>query len=129
MTIEEVLKRDIEFRYMLLGRMKTDCYYYLQTEKNYKYLWANNEYKQIEYMKAIWNSFPEDGKPQWLTMEHIESLERQMTPWLGDTPIEELKDLKPIYVGDLIYYDKGQFHKPDHLSIPLYNLLFRFQIL
>ena len=28
--------------------------------------------------KAIWNSFPKDGKPEWLTMRQIEKYERKM---------------------------------------------------
>lgn len=29
-------------------------------------------------MKGIWNSFPEDGKPEWLTWEQIEAYEAEM---------------------------------------------------
>ena len=30
------------------------------------------------YMKAIWHSFPAEGKPEWLTMDGITSLEKRM---------------------------------------------------
>lgn len=29
-------------------------------------------------MKKMWDSFPEDGKPEWLTMEKILSYEERM---------------------------------------------------
>ena len=38
---------------------------------------------QIGYMKALWNSFPEDGKPEWLTMEQILNYEKQMLALLA----------------------------------------------
>lgn len=115
MSLDEILRHDSAFRYMLLNRMQVDCYYYLQTSQNYKDLWANNEYKQIAYMKAIWNSFPDDGKPEWLTMEHIEELEKQMTPWLGDSPSDKLKEVGPIYVGKLVYYHDGPEQQPSQV--------------
>ena len=115
MLIEEVLQRDEQFRYMLLDRMKTDCHYYLQSSGHPKCLWANNEYKQIAYMKAIWNSFPEDGKPEWLTMQQIEQLEREMTPWLGDSPKEKIEAIEPHYAGDLVFYYEGKEMKPNRV--------------
>lgn len=79
MTIEDILKKDAKFRYMLLDRMRTDCEYYLGNGQIYgAHLWASNERDQINYMKALWNSFPDDAKPQWLSMEKIEEYERLM---------------------------------------------------
>ena len=43
-----------------------------------KYLWEGDEREQIELMKKLWDSFPEDGKPEWLTMEKILSYEERM---------------------------------------------------
>lgn len=67
------------FKYMLLDRMKQDCNYYLGNGNRLaKYLWVENEAEHIENMKALWNSFPEDAKPEWLTMEQIEEFEKEM---------------------------------------------------
>lgn len=75
------LERDERFRYMLLNRMRQDCEYYLSYGKrDCKYLWAETEHEQIELMKSLWNSFPEDGKPDWLTMEKILDYEERMCP-------------------------------------------------
>lgn len=67
------------FKYMLLDRMKQDCNYYLGNGNRLKkYLWANDEKEHIENMKALWNSFPDEEKPEWLTMEQIETYEKEM---------------------------------------------------
>lgn len=65
-------------RYMFLSRMQTDCKYFLDGHEYNKFLWAENPEKQIEYMKWLYNSFPDDKKPQWISMEEIEDYERQM---------------------------------------------------
>lgn len=77
--INWILSRDEQFRYQLLGRMKMDCDYYLGAGQQCgNHLWAVSETEQIEYMKAIWNSFPADGKPEWLTFEQILDYETKM---------------------------------------------------
>ena len=113
MKIEEILQRDERFRYMLLGRMKCDCDYYVESSGHSDCLWAHNEYKQIEYMKAIWESFPDNEKPEWLSMQSIENYERKMTPWLGDTPREELGNIEPFYAGVLFFMYDGKRIKPN----------------
>lgn len=76
-SIEGITKREPRFRYMLLNRMQMDCEYFLGCGcRSAKVLWAGDVDKQIEYMKAIWNSL--DEKPEWLTMEQIVELEKQM---------------------------------------------------
>lgn len=73
------LERDETFRYLLLNRMREDCEYYLGCgHRNSVCLWTGDEIEQIELMKKLWNSFPEDGKPEWLTMEKILSYEERM---------------------------------------------------
>lgn len=77
---EEYLKKknwDLQFRYMLLDRMRLDCDSLLSGVANH--LWAGNVTDQIGYMKALWESFPADGKPEWLTMEQINEYGQKMT--------------------------------------------------
>lgn len=72
-------KHEPKFRYMMLDRMRQDCDYYLgYGNRNAKQLWAGDEKAQIENMKALWNSFPEEDKPEWLTWEDILEYEKQM---------------------------------------------------
>jgi hypothetical protein len=61
-----------KFNYMMLDRLRSDCEYYLSYENRYAgHLWAGDEQKQIVEMKVLWNSFPRDKKPEWLTWEQI----------------------------------------------------------
>lgn len=67
-------------KYMMLGRMQADCEYYLGWGyRNPEKLWAGGVKEHIENMKALWNSFPPDAKPEWLTMEQIQEYEKEMT--------------------------------------------------
>lgn len=67
------------FRYQMLSRLQSDCDYYLGNGNRHpKHLWAGNEKDQIACMKALWNSFPADGKPEWLSLEQIDGYEKQL---------------------------------------------------
>jgi hypothetical protein len=69
----------IRFNYMMLSRLESDCKYYLGNgNRNPKHLWAGDEEKHIAEMKKIYNSFTNDKKPEWLTMEQILEYEKQM---------------------------------------------------
>ena len=76
--LEWILEHEKEYRYQMLDRMRSDCKYYLGNGRIFgNHLWAGTVPEQIEYMKAIWNSFEE--KPEWLTWEQIEAYEKKMT--------------------------------------------------
>ena len=67
------------FRYMMLSRMKQDCDYYLSYGgRSANHLWADEEKAQIENMKALWRSFPDEDKPEWLTWEELLDYEKKM---------------------------------------------------
>lgn len=75
----EILNSAPEFRYQLLHRMKADCDYYLgYGNRNPRNLWASSMEEQIATMRAIWNSFPENAKPEWLSFEDIQQYEDSM---------------------------------------------------
>lgn len=77
--------------YMLLSRLESDCKYYLGNgNRNEKVLWAGSVDKQIAKMKELWNNFPDDMKPEWLSMEDIENYEREMKTEMK-TEAEETK--------------------------------------
>ena len=76
---EDILKKDEGFRYQLLDRMRMDCDYYLGYGGRYSLcLWAKNEIEQIAYMKAIWNSFPANKKPEFITYKQILEYEEKL---------------------------------------------------
>lgn len=65
--------------YMMLGRLQMDCEYFLNWgNRAEKHLWGLNVPDHIAEMKKLWNSLPADAKPEWLTMEQIESYEKDM---------------------------------------------------
>lgn len=70
-------KNPNEFNYGMLGRLKSDCDYYLgYGNRSKKHLYYNDEQTHINKMKEIYNKLPE--KPDWLTYEQILSYEEQM---------------------------------------------------
>lgn len=76
---DDLLRHDLVFRYQLLGRLKADCEYYLNYgNRNAKQLWAGNESRQIELMKRLHDSFADEEKPAWLTMEEIIAYSNRM---------------------------------------------------
>jgi hypothetical protein len=67
------------FNYRMLGRLKSDCDYYLGNGgESPNCLWAKDEKEQIRKMKELHNAFPDGEKPEWLTMAEIEEYERKM---------------------------------------------------
>lgn len=75
--IVEVEPNKMEFEYKLLSRLQQDCDYFLNTG-NEKRLWAGSVDAQIAEMKKLWNSFPENKKPEWISYEDILSYEKRM---------------------------------------------------
>ena len=77
--MEDWGKYEPRFRYMMLDRLRQDCnYYFGNGGRNPKNLWAGDEKDQIQTMKDIWNTFPKDDTPEWLTWEDILEFERKM---------------------------------------------------
>lgn len=77
--IEKLLSRDETFRYQLLSRMQSDCDYYLGHGNRYPgCLWAGNEAEHIKIMRLLYQSFPEDRKPEWLSEADINNYEKEM---------------------------------------------------
>jgi predicted RNA-binding Zn-ribbon protein involved in translation (DUF1610 family) len=71
--------KENKFNYMMLSRMQSDCEYYLNYGNRSKNrLYYEDEQRHIDEMRKLHNAFPEDGKPEWLTMEQIEQYEVQM---------------------------------------------------
>jgi hypothetical protein len=69
---EDQVTKEQRFNYQMLGRLKSDCDYYLGFGNHSKErLYYHDEQEHINQMKNLYNSFSEDGKPQWLTWEQI----------------------------------------------------------
>ena len=90
MDLKQIFEREEEFQYMLLDRMRSDCNYYLGAGGGHpKHLWGVTEKNHIGYMKAIWEHFADDKKPEWLTMEQILDYERKMVDMIREKPFME----------------------------------------
>lgn len=64
---------------MLLGRMKSDCNYFLGNGNGYEgHLYGGSVEVICDEMERILNSFAEDEKPEWLTMEQIKDYRKRM---------------------------------------------------
>ena len=67
----------MEYYYMLLSRLQMDCEYYLGNGAGCdRQLWAGNPADQIKEMYRLYDLVP--IKPEWLTLEEIQSYEGQM---------------------------------------------------
>lgn len=71
-------KKDVQFNYRLLDRLRSDCDYFLGNGgRHEKHLWAGNVKDQIAKMREIYDSL--EKKPEWLSKEDIDEYERNMT--------------------------------------------------
>lgn len=64
--------------YMMLDRMRSDCEYHIGYARMNGAKPIEDIEKHIRGMKELWNSLPEDGKPEWLSMEGINELEKML---------------------------------------------------
>ena len=68
-----------EFDYMMLGRLQSDCKYFLGNGNGYEgHLYYKEVNKHCDKMKKLWESFSDDDKPKWLTLEQIEEYRNKM---------------------------------------------------
>ena len=66
-----------DFDYMMMGRLVTDCEYWLNFGKRCdKHLWAGNPKDQIKEMRRLHDKV--EVKPEWLTAEQITKYETEM---------------------------------------------------
>lgn len=85
--MEDWSRYEPKFRYMMLSRMKQDCDYYLGNgNRSTNHLWAHNEVDQIANMKAIWDTFEPEDKPEWLTLNDLIDYSRKMGVVIEDDP-------------------------------------------
>jgi hypothetical protein len=73
-----------EFNYMLLSRLQSDNEYFLGNGNGYEpQLWAKSLDAQIKKMNELYDSFPEDEKPEWITKQDIKNYEIKMKELLN----------------------------------------------
>lgn len=73
------VKHPRAFDYQMLGRLKSDCEYFLGNGNGHKdFLYYKDVNKHCDAMLAQYNSFPDDEKPVWLSIEKIENYRKEM---------------------------------------------------
>lgn len=113
---------NLEYNYMLLDRLKTDCEYFLGNGNGYeKHLWAGDIDSQIAKMKELYNSFADDEKPEWITMEDINNYEKEMKELKTnkEKKTEDVSDLQTIQ--DIEEYINNI--KDEHTKLILHHIL------
>ena len=89
-TIAELTNKPNDFKYRILSRMISDCKYFLGNgNRAEKHLWAGNVEDQVALMKALYNSFKDDEKPEWTSMDEIEGLEKEMKSNINEAETPE----------------------------------------
>lgn len=69
----------LTYNYQLLSRLVADCKYFLGNGRGCKkYLWAGDVEAQITKMYELWESFPADEKPEWLSLEEVAEYAQKM---------------------------------------------------
>lgn len=77
--MEDWGKHKLETRYMFLSRMQQDCDYYFGNGcRHADNLWAKTEERHIACMKAIWNTFEPEERPEWISKGDIINYARRM---------------------------------------------------
>ena len=68
------------YKYMLLDRLRTDCGYFLGNgNRDAGHLWAAGSVEtHLECMRILWDSFPDEDKPEWLTRDDLERYAQDM---------------------------------------------------
>lgn len=110
--VSDLLKRDVSIRYQFLGRMKSDCDYFINQSRAAKNLWAGNISDQVNCMDAIYNSFTDEEKPTWISQEEIDRYGYKMfAAFQLEYIADDIYGLFNSYYGDPLYFYKeyGQF--------------------
>ena len=80
MTLDEFRKwigsTEVEYKYQLLSRMKSDCLYFLGFGNGKSRLWGGTINEHLDFMKTLYSMIIE--KPEWLTEEEMEEFKKRM---------------------------------------------------
>ena len=73
------IRHEREIDYMMLDRLRTDCDYFLGNGNGYNgHLYYKDVNTQCNKMLELYNSFKNEDKPQWITVEQIEQYKKDM---------------------------------------------------
>ena len=76
---EPFVRHPREFDYMMLSRLQMDCKYFLGNGNGYEgHLYYKSVEEHCDEMEKLWNSFANEDKPEWLTIEQIKEYREKM---------------------------------------------------
>lgn len=76
-------KQANKFDYMMLSRLQSDCEYFLKNGNGFVgHLYYKDVDRHIEEMKKIYNSFSKEERPEWISLEEIDSYQEKMNKML-----------------------------------------------
>ena len=100
-----------KFKYQLLDRLRMDCDYFLGNgNRCARHLWAGAVGTHIDSMMLLYDSFPEDARPEWLKREQIEAYREEMNPQKGTAILDPVAILERL--ENVTFDDFGYDHKP-----------------
>lgn len=77
--------------YMMLDRLRTDCEYFLGNGNGFLgSLYYKDIDKHIEEMKKLYESFSEQEKPEWISLEDIDNYKQKMNEMIERSEEEEI---------------------------------------
>ena len=76
---EPFVRHPREFDYSMLSRLQMDCDYFLGNGNGYEgHLYYKSVEEHCDEMEKLYNSFADEDKPEWLTMEQIKEYREKM---------------------------------------------------
>jgi len=76
---EKYLEMSLTEKYQFLGRMKSDCEYYLGGGmKQVSHLWGKSVDHHLKCMQELLFSIPSEDRPEWLTYQDILDFSKKM---------------------------------------------------
>ena len=106
---------DSKFYYQFLGRLRSDCEYYLGNGGRYHgHLWAGDEYAHIRLMKAVYELLPVE--PEWLTREQLKDYERRVLPSNSDGEVKMNQERSKEILKAAIYAYECELEQQDYES-------------
>lgn len=116
--VNEVNEKDYTFDYSFLSRLKSDCKYVIDHQiSNPRWsLWGITVEKHIEEMRKVYNSFPDDKKPQWITMNDIDNFEKEMLSLVNGDKVKVEKVEKQIHEEILEPVQNKSLEQPQEQS-------------
>ncbi len=112
--IEELVNSEKEFRYQMLGRLQSDCKYFLGNGNgDEKHLWGKDVRTHTDAMFALYDSFKDEEVPDWITYTMI----MEYKHWMLNYHKELTRPMKTsdffLKIDSMLEYDRRKIRRVD----------------